>query len=586
MTLKKFFPILALGVIFTTFCWFAFSRLSFVPVPWPDGSAFYLPSIEFLREPHRWKMHSQAAFIPSYDVANFNMMPLLPLILGVFTKIGLGRFLGFPLAIKVISLSAFMAGVGLLGFGLKKLSRSWGLASAVGLAALWDPVTRWGTSVVRSEIWIGLIWMLLLYELIFFQKREISIVQQKRSLWIMAILLALGAYIHFEAIILVPATMIGLFRRGNLSRQGLGDGQRNDVRNNLRNEMKLWITNLIRVGARTLICLAPWGVYIFSHFPLFFEQMAVQFNRLGRENLWIRNKFLMFHSLFLELGSPIGVPKFFNVAKGVFWLLIISLTAFTLKVLFFDQKERVSFKAEKGSGDLIPPLLAAGAAFWTSFYLWCTKPEVWFITLCHVTLWPWLGVTLLWLTHSNETSNTKGIRNFFGSCAVIYAFVSLGATLVLHRRIDPAYSWSSYQNWVSCIERTVSTAAKNGNLKVWQPHLPDVLVELSARRPEWDLTRTLDFEALRENAYRYSKKADAIIMTRFFDHPLKKEVDSLAYEGPERAEDWNLLKSESDHPFGPWILEQLPTLQPGQWKRSVCSVGPFLADISVKTSNF
>lgn len=582
---KKLPLAIAIAVVLVTFCWFAFSRLAFSPVPWPDGSAFYLPSLDLLAWPPHWRMHSQAAFVPTYDDANFNMMPLLPLILGILTQLGLGSLLGGPLAIKVISLGAFMAWGWVLWSWLRKSSHSLWVATAVGLAGLWDPVIRWGAMVVRSEIWIGLIWVLLLRELSSFQGLPNRSLQQKRSFWMIAMLLALAAYFHFEAIILVPATAIGLYRRQQSSRELEAQG-----------DFLLWLRSLAEVGGRTLLLLLPWVIYVLSYFSLFREQMDTQFHRLERGNLWIKNSYLLFHSLFLELGSPIGVPKFFNVAKAVFWLLLILVTALTLNQVTLDRfglkkLGKGHLKKASPSSDSLPLCLAAGAAFWASFYLWCSKPEVWFISLCHLTLWPWLGLILMKQPKAEpgqgftERKHRKvWTRGFLLSGAAAYAVLALGADLVLSGRIDASYTWSTYQDWVSCIERTVVSQIKKDRPQIWQPHIPDVLVELSSRRPQWDLVRTLDFEALRPQAQSYSEKTDAIIMSRFFDRPLKDGEGRVEYEGPERAEDRALISTEEAQPFGPWILEQLPVLQPGQWQRKVCRVGPYFADIALRGS--
>src|SRR3954464_10297543 len=65
-----------------------FSALSFVPVPWPDDSAFYFVAKELFHWPPRWVMLPQAPFEPTYRISNFNTMPLFPVL------IGLGRFFG------------------------------------------------------------------------------------------------------------------------------------------------------------------------------------------------------------------------------------------------------------------------------------------------------------------------------------------------------------------------------------------------------------------------------------------------------------------------------------------------------------
>src|SRR5687767_14008516 len=117
-------------------------------------------------------MHSQAAFVPSYDQANFNLMPGLPLLLGSFEKLGFLKIFAPPLAIKVISALAWIAWAWLLwkwAFealsqlqGKNRLNQKqiWINSSLFGLAPLWVPTIRWGTLVVRTETWVGLCWIL------------------------------------------------------------------------------------------------------------------------------------------------------------------------------------------------------------------------------------------------------------------------------------------------------------------------------------------------------------------------------------------------------------------------------------------
>ncbi len=554
MTSKKLPIFGAVLVLFATLGWFTFTRLSFSPVPWPDGSAFYLPSLDLLTWPPQWKMHSQAAFVATYDVANFNMMPFIPLVLGVLTRLGLGSLLGLPLAIKFISLAVMVIWAGLLGFWLFGMTRSKWFAWSVAGAALWDPIIRWGTSVVRSETWIGLFWLFILHELCLFHGLGKSTLTQKRNpSWWISIFLALAAYSHFEAIILVPATAIGLFQ--------------------IREGIHVWIKNLFKVGMRTFLLLLPWVIYVLIHFPVFLDQMDVQFHRLGHDNSWISNSYLLFHSLFLQLGSPVGLPKFFNIAKGIFWFLILALTVLALNPVPWTRIRKNQPGVSKG----LEVFVAAGIAFWSSFYLWCTKPEVWFITLCHLTLWPWLGVAL---TLKLQQKKQK-IQHALVFLSMAYAGLSLAGNFGQMTRIQSDYSWSVYHDWIQCIERTVSSEVKTSVPKVWQPHIPDVLVELSSSKPQWDLVRALDFENLRDEAWRFALTADAILMTRYFDIP--SHLERVHYEGPERSEDIEKISHEVDQPFGPMILERLSVEQPNQWVRRVCHFGPFFADIALRT---
>src|SRR4051812_10991161 len=65
------------------------SALSFVPVPWPDDSAFYFVAKELFKWPPRWVMLPQAPFEPTYRIFNFNTMPLYPILIGIGRWIGI-----------------------------------------------------------------------------------------------------------------------------------------------------------------------------------------------------------------------------------------------------------------------------------------------------------------------------------------------------------------------------------------------------------------------------------------------------------------------------------------------------------------
>lgn len=530
------------------FLWFTFSRLVFSPVPWPDGSAFFLPALDIFRWPPEWRMHSQAAFVPTYDFANFNTMPLLPLMLGTFTQwFGMGQVFGAPLAIKVFSLLGLAGCAWALWSWLKRNQGLEYIAILVAFTAFLDPVDRWGTLVVRSETWIGLLWILLMVELEGFASRA-------RSYWKISLLLALAAYIHFEAIILVPATMAGLCYFSN-----------QPFKSNFAVTFKRWF----QVGSRTALLLSPWAIYALLNFSLFWEQMQTQFTRLGRGNFWVSSPYLIFHSLFLELGSPVGVQKFFNLGKGIFWLLIVALTVFTL----------VSLKKRIPRRELV---LAGAVAFWTSIYLWFSKPEIWFITLCHLTLFAWAAAALIQINRDRTPAHAPWQKYGILSCLGAYGVLSLLANIGLHNKIHPSYSWSVYGEWVSCIERAVERAGEKERPKVWQPHVPDVLVELSQRRPLWDLTRTLDFEKMRDQALVSARKFDAIILTRFFSLNDTTQSSVPRYEGSEREIDRDRIRHEIDEPFGAWVMEKLPIESSARWQRSVCEIGPFFADIAVR----
>lgn len=526
------------------------SRLIFAPVPWPDGSAFYLPGLELFSWPPEWRMHSQAAFVPSYDFANFNLMPALPILLGLCGKLGLVHVFSAPLMIKLVSLVGQCVWAWYLWQWLLK-TRSLVTASCIGLAALWDPIIRWGTLVVRTETWVALCWILIVRELW----------KSPKTFWKVSAYLALSAYFHFEAIILVPAVAIGVLPKNARSTK----------------YFYIWFKSLLQIGSQTLLFLSPWIIYVLSHANLFLDQMNTQFFRLAGSNKWIANPYLLFHSLFLEQGSPAGLPKFFNLAKGIFWILIFVLSFSFLRKITFAFRHDPTPPKDDEERLISSASWAAGIAFFGSFYLWCTKAEVWFVALCHLMFWPWVAAVVL---EQFQKSQLTHLTRFLVASSAFYASFSLIGSVVQSQQIQPIYSWNEYQRWVGCIETTIDNSVHHSAPRVWQPHVPDVLVELSSRRPHYDLTRALDFIQLEEFAWQYTQKADVLILSEFFDRSLStnsfESSETLNYEGLPRPAD---VEVQTKVPFGAWSLSRLPKEQPHSWSTHICQFGPFWASV-------
>jgi hypothetical protein len=525
---------------------FLATPLVFGPVPWADGSAFYLPALELVHWPPAWRMHAQAAFVPSYDQANFNLMPGLPLLLGLVARSGLLHLFEPQLLIRIVSVAGLLAWAGLLWKWLLETTdrRAWIAASLIALAALWDPVLRWGTLVVRTETWVGLCWLWILRELHRWERSGDSPQAWNRSAWRISAGLALAAYFHFEAAFIIPATIVGL---------GFSSG---------------WLKRLCGIAGRTSLLLSPWILYVLLHFPLFVEQMQVQFFRLSHGNPRMGSAYAIFHSLFVELGSPAGSPKFFNVGKGIFWLGVFALLGLS------------AFRAW-GSSWKLPrdrALIASAVAFASCFYLWASKDEAWFITLCHLMLWPWAGCALI---ASLQGGWGAGPRRGIAGLAGAYAAISVLASVGQARAISPGYSWAAYQAWIDCVEQAVTTSelGQKPGLKLWQPHVPDLLVELSRRRPGWDLTRALDFPSRTDLAIEAGLRMDAIVFSRSFNPapPLP-----AGYAGGLRDRDRDILSRGEDVAFGPWALEALLGKDAARWEPRVCETGPFWAAVFLK----
>lgn len=549
----------ALLVLLATSLGFLATRLVFVPVPWPDGSAFYLPALDLVHWPSQWRMHAQAAFVPSYDQANFNLMPALPFLLGVAARSGLLNLFNPELLIRIMSLPALLAWAWLLWKWLAESlepgqdattppSRNVLVAaSVIAAAGLWDPVLRWGTLVVRTETWIGMCWIWILREMHRWETSGDNPTAWNRIAWRISGGLALAAYFHFEAAYFIPAAIVGL---------GFSQG---------------WFKRLIGIGVRTTLLLSPWILYVALHAGLFAEQMQIQFFRLAHGNHWMQNAYMIFHSLFIDHGSPSGWPKFFNVGKGVFWLGLAGLASMSVIV------------AATPGGRTQPrrALLASTVAFACCFYLWATKAEVWFITLIHLVYWPWMGAALILIWQGLwQRQGAPLARRVVSGLAGAYAVISLAACVAQAYAIAPSYTWSVYQSWVDCIETSLGPLAAKPALKLWQPHVPDVLVELSARHPDWDLTRTLDFPSRRPLALEAGRHMDAILFTRLFN-PSAHEPRA-DYAGPLREPDRIKMAEEVDLPFAPWAMNELPVEEPGRWEIKVCATGPFWGAVSVR----
>ena len=517
--------LLTFGFFSGILSWFLWSRLGFSPVPWPDGPSFYLAGVDWIHIPSHYRMQNMVDFVPSYGLANFNTMPALPFIFGMGEQLGISKLVGATLGIRLISLIPLMAFAWLIWNWLRPKVSLYA-AAFVAAAALFDPVCRWGTQVVRPEMWIGLIWLLIVIVLTKADEKPLS----SKALWKVSGLLALSACCHFEAVILVPAVVVGLC-------SGIFDSSEG---------FKAAVKRILTVGFRTVIWLSPWLIYVALHFSSFKDQMQIQFGRLAHDDLMQFSTYQIFHGLFHSHGSPAGWPKFFNIAKGIFWFLSIALTLHTCLV----KRNALRF--------------AAGAAYATSLYLYFTKPEVWFITLCHLTLWSWLMLTI-----------AERPRLFFRTWAWItatFAALALGATIAQQQDIPKEYTWKNYTVWADCIEKAIG----GGTKKVWQPYLPDVLVELSHRNPKFELTRAMDFRELGDLTWEFSKRLDVIVLSGHL-RDLHGE-----YSGPERASDREWMKNGVEIPYGNWALDRFPKEQPGEWENHICQNGPFWAGVLLR----
>jgi len=503
------------------------------PVPWPDGAAYYLPGIELVSTHPLWRMHNQAAFVPSYDQASFNIPPGLPFLFGVTDVIGVNELYGAQFGLRMVSIAGLLA-LGWLVFKLSERKLPGLLAAVLGLSAVLDPISRWGAMAVRTEIWVALAGAFLLMEL----ERE------RKRFWLISLILAVAALFHYDAIILVPAAVIGLYPRV------------------AEKPAREWFGSLLRVGVGTLVFLSPFILYTALHFSFFVEQMGTQFARLSHGNLSIGHRFFYdsFHALFLDAGNPSGPPKFFNIGKFIIWLTIFSASIVTLN---HPKKFHAS--------------LTAGASFFSALYLWATKPEFWFVSLAHFMFWPFLAFAISDLLNHGYRRSGRILATLVAAFLGV-AFIS---TIIQSRAILPYYSWKNLAHFENCIKRQIIHS--QAPFRIWELGYPDVLVDLAQNDRSLDLTRSLDFPNKVDMALGQTSTYQMIIFNNFSDYPA--ELGAGIYEGPPRRSIFfdDQLLHNGRIPYGSFIWNYLNREdQKSQWKFKVCQSGPFWATLALR----
>lgn len=480
------------------------SPLSFAPVPWPDDSAFYFAAHELFKWPPRWVMLAQAPFEPSYEIFNFNTMPLYPVLIGIGQWVGINGSQG----LKFWPLLFWALSGALLGVTLFRKRLSWSLALLVTALIAFDPILRWASVLVRPESFIGLLGVVLILGISFGFPRSL---RPRAFFDPIALLLALAAYAHFNAIHLVlPVTAAIVMRERSP------------------------FPTLIKIGSKTLLYLSPWLLTVLFQLPLFIHQMTVQWTRLSGGNGWLRAPVHAIGSLIRDIGNPEPWPAILRWGSAGIWLLI-----FTALVTGFIQP---LYRRIMSHGSAFSPasptqtaLAASGAWVVSSCWLWDSKPEVWFIYYIHLAVLTFAGILLLQPKTRMRPILVSLLIAIFG----IFAITNV--TEAVHLGKAQSWNWKTYASYVDCIDRwLVKTETELGNPKpfrVWAPTPPDVLIELSIRHPDWELTRTNDFVERYERGLNYARLADAVVITETI-HWEDRDADGLLTNYPGVESHW------------------------------------------------
>lgn len=447
--------------------WVWLSSLSFLPVPWPDDSAFYFPAKDLFAWPPRWVMIPQAPFEPSYREWNFNTMPLFPILIGIARAFGIDG----SHALKVLPLGGWLAG---MLFVLRSFRRGGATALylvGASLVLALEPILRWSSVIIRPESIIGAAGLFVLFGFRFGWPDSL---RERRFFHPVALALAVAAYLHFNAIHLVPLVLALYF----------GEWRK-----------------ILKIGALTALGLVPWLLTIAAKPALFVQQMELQFSRLsGYQNPWLSSWTDFTKALLADMGTPEGWGSEYQTAILLMLIAIPFLLALTAIAV------RKGRRAELGG---FVWLLSAT-------YLWHTKSEVWFTHFMHLAYWAWALLVLFEFRGSSRARLAAAV--FPLVVGTFFAYGQVGQTIRLEA--TATWHWSTYEKWIDCIDSfLVEEHAKRGSpevFRVWDPTFPDITIALSRRHPGWEFTRTNDFYDRADLAVRHGYDVDAMVVTEVF----------------------------------------------------------------------
>ncbi|MBI3534861.1 MAG: hypothetical protein HY072_05170, partial [Deltaproteobacteria bacterium] len=410
--------------------------LAFVPVPWPDDSAFYFVAKDLFTWPPQWVMLSQAPFEPTYKIFNFNTMPLYPILLGI------GRFIGIDgsFAIKFWPLLFWTLSGVLIGFVFYKKKLPFVLCFLIVLLFTLDPIHRWASVLVRPESFVGLCGLAMVLGLSFGFPDKLK----AKGIWDpVSCLLALAAYAHFNAIhLLFPAAF-------SLANQSL--------------------KNISKTAGKTVLYLTPWLITVMMHYDLFIIQMHTQWTRLAIQNDWVKKKKKALSSLFQDMGAPTTWHLSLQIVSWIIWIFIgLSLILGIIIPAFITQKQDPKLPA-------LPP-----ASGWIlgAIWLWSSKPEVWFIYFLHISVWTFVGILIfrLWMQQKKLIYKVSlmGILCLLLPNHFIFVYATYDQYRQMHK--SRSWNWTTYYDLIDCVERRLNKLEVTLNypkpFRIWDPTFP------------------------------------------------------------------------------------------------------------------
>ncbi len=462
--------------------WVWLSSLSFVPVPWPDDSAFYFPAKDLFSWPPRWVMIPQSPFEPTYREWNFNTMPLFPILIGILRLFAIDG----SHALKLLPLAGWFCSCFLVVRALRLSGAHFLLLLAAACGMAFDPVLRWSSVLVRPESLIGALGVAILYG---YRFGWAPILRERRFFDPTALCLGLAALLHFNAIHLVPMVLV-LYAR---------DPKR-----------------ILKIGGLTALGLVPWLLTIAWHPKLFWQQMELQFGRLsGYQNPWLSSWEPFVSAILGDMGSPEPWSAGFRFATIACVYLVPALAL----LMVYSLRSRARIISREGT-----TLLAGFVWFASAIFLWHHKAEVWFTHYFHLAFWAW---GMLVLFEAQRELRTRFFAVPFLAIGLVFLYEQGAQTLRLER--TESWHWRTYDRWVECVDEYLTEEYERRGrpeiFRVWGPNYPDILVELSRKHPKWEFTRTNDFHTRWNEAVRHGYEVDAMVVTEIF------RADEVSYQG-------------------------------------------------------
>ncbi len=273
-----------------------------MPMPWPDDVAFLTAGRDLL-ENGIFRAPYFAWANPSYDAANFNIMPLYGVFVYAWTKLFAIKETSFIYLGQQLLWLPLLAE---LWRFLKNQAVTKKSALLVICTIVTMPVFIYATHVLRPEWAIGVLGAILILRLWQFDENEAEKVKT-RSIFFWSVLLAAAAYMHYNAIFLVPAVAILMLGKNDFARR---------------------MKSVLLLCICTLLLMTPWLFYVVTHFAEFQTQFLEQTTRMY-SHLQARPLWEMFF-IFLVKPCTSGIKN-----GDVYFVLMIIARCVSLAALLF-----------------------------------------------------------------------------------------------------------------------------------------------------------------------------------------------------------------------------------------------------------